>query len=698
MYSINNLKNKVLLSVLASITLLGAQELKNVEVYSTEVVQDNNIFHINNGIVVEYNGDIIIGNSAIYNKDENRLTLTEGATLFSKSGKRVNVKEFVINLDNDNIDFKNYFQIGKDDIWISSVKAKKVENIVNFKNALVSSCSVDNPDWMIGFDKAVYDTKTKELRLSDAKVYIKDIPIFYFPYLYLPLSKERRSGFLKPKIANMSDEGVLIGQPYFWAINRSQDLEIIPQIRTKRGYGVYATYRFYHDKDAYGVIKAGYFKDKKKYTNKYNIRYNKHYGVEAYYKNNTLIDSLSKNGYQNALYINAAKITDRDYLRLQVKNGIGHLSNGNFLESRLNYFIKNNYIYGGINLRYFKYLNGDSNKETLHVLPNLHLHLPYNNLIYNNLSYSADLEVTNYTRELGNKALKVKFDLPLELHYSLFNNYLSLNISEEIEATTYDFYNVPIEQKKYSSIVANHKIDLTSEVSKVYDSGIHTALFSLIYTKSSILSEKWMKFKSIPQILKTDFIDDIPFDSKLTFRTHQFWESLNSDLNIDYILDAHYYIKEGKLRDIKQEINIDYKKWSLYSSFGYSFLYKKTTGIYNKLTYKDSDYSASLGFYWRKDFKSLETISKELTFAGTYNYSDKLDFRASASYDLKNKNLKNWELGTYLDKKCWSIDFSFGENIKPIVNSLGKRDSISNKYFKVELTILPFGLSYAGGS
>ncbi len=688
----------ILATLLLGSTFVEAIESKDVEVFTTNIKEENNTFYIDGGVVIEYDGDIITANNGIYNKNNSTLTLKGGATLISKSGKRVNAKEFVINLDNDHILFKDFFQIDKEDIWISGIEAKKEENIVKFKNALVSSCVVENPDWMIGFDKAIYDTTTKELKLSDAKVYIKDIPIFYFPYLYLPLSKDRRSGFLRPKYANMSDEGSLLELPYFWAISKSQDLEIDPQIRTKRGYGLYATYRFFHAKDAYGTIKAGFFNDKKSYTDKYNIRYNKHYGVELLYKNYTLIDALSKKGYQNALYINGVHLSDRDYISLQNRNYLKHFSTGSFLESRLNYFVKNNYFYSGVNFRYFKYLNGDNNKDTLHLLPNLHLHLPHNNLIYNNLSYSADLTATNYTRDLGNKSFKVKFEVPLELHYSLFSHYLNLNISEDIVATAYDFYNVPIEQKKYSSIVANHKIELATDLTKVYDSAIHTAMFSLIYTKSTIISEDWMKYRSIPQSLKSDFIDEIPFDSKLTFRTHQYWKSLKKGVSLKYILDAHYYFKENKLRDLKQEFTLSYKKWSLYSEFGYSFKYNKTTGIYNKIKYKDKKYGASLGFYWKKDYETLETTSKDLTASAYYKYDENLRFRASAAYDFRNKSLRNWQVGSFLDKKCWSIDLSFGENIKPIINKAGNRDSISNKYFKVQFTLLPFGLSYAGGS
>jgi len=675
--------------------LLFAQTTNEIEVYANSVVDHGNNAEITGGVVIEYKGDLLSAKSAKYDKANNRLILNDSVTIIGKSGKRINAKELTVNLDNDHIKFKDFFEIDKEDIWISSTKAKQEENIYNLQNALFSSCDVNNPDWMVGFDKAVYDTKTKMLKLSDAKVYIKDIPVFYFPYIPLYLGKERKTGLLRPVWGNINDEGYLYEQPFFWAISKSQDLEINPQIRTKRGSGLYLTYRFVHAKDAKGTIKAGYFKDKLSYTNKYNLKYKKHYGVEIDYTNGSVIDSLSTDGYENKLYLNGIYFSDGDYVGLQI-NRLNHYKIGSYYDSRANYFIRNNYFYSGIGFRYFKSDNSVNNDNTIQILPNLHFHIPYTNILFNNLSYSADLAVTNYTRKEGTKALRVKLKAPLEMHFSMFNNYLNLNIAEEIESSGYDFYNVPIDQKKYSSIVMNHKIELASELTKVYDSGIHTMLNSVTFTKSSLMSDEWMKYSEIPQNLKNDFIDDIPFASKLTFRTHQFWQSFaKKGLNIDYILEAHYYFKEHKLRDLTQEFSIDYKNWSIYSQIGYSFLHKKTTGIYNKLGYDNNKYGLFLSYLWKKDYLSLETVSKDLGVDGYYNFNDNLKLRASASYDLKNKNLKNWEIGSNYNKHCWDLDISFGEDIRPVIKSDGSRGSISNNYIKAQITILPFGFSYS---
>ncbi len=680
----------LLLSVLLS-GLLLANEYKDVEVYANSVIQHNNKADISGGVVVVYDGDILKAKSGKYDANSKVLILNGNVIIISKDGKRVNAKTLRINLDDNKIVFKDFFLLNKENVWFVAKNAQKQSNQIKLQNALFSSCNVDNPDWSIAFSKATYDTKSKELRINNAVAYIKKIPVFYFPYLYMPLSRDRKTGFLMPSFAYTNDEGFQYSQPFFWAIAKNQDLELDPQVRLNRGRGIFATYRLVDSKDSFLQIRAGYFKDKDSYTKKHNLKYKKHYGAELNYINNTLIDPLSRNGFENKLYVNSIYMSDTDYLNLQVGDKLYHHSLGSYYDSRLNYYIKNNYFYTGITLDYFKDTTKVDNRETLQILPKLHFHIPYTNIIYNNLSYMVDASLTNYTRQSGTKAFKAKFQLPLEMHFSLFSGYLNLNLSEELEATGYDFYNVPITQKKYSSVVANHKVELSSEVSKLYKSGMHTAFLSATYTKSSILSEKWMDYKDIPQSLKLDFVDDVPFESKVTFRTHQYWHSFTNKLDINYILEAHYYPQESKLRDLEQEIDVKYKNWSFYSKINYSLVHSKATDVYNRIGYSTALYGLYIAGLRKRDLQSFETLTKEISAGGYYNYSDNLKFRASAAYDLKDNNLKNWEVGTYLNRNCWSVDFSFGQNIRPVIKSDGSRGSISNNYFQIQFKVLPFG-------
>ncbi len=681
---------KLILSSLVASSLL-ASEFKDVEVYANSIKQHQDIVDIKGGVVIVYDGDVFSAKEGVYRVSSKTIELKRDVLIVSKDGKRVKANSLKVNLDNNNIIFKDAFLIDKQNIWFLAKEAYKEDNNITINNAIFSSCCIDNPDWSIGFSKATYNTDDKILEINDAVAYVKEIPIFYFPYLYLPLVHKRKSGLLIPSFSYSKDEGFLYSQPIYLAISRSQDLEVSPQVRTNRGYGAYLTYRIADNIDSYGEFKVGYFKDKSSYRNKHNLKYKEHYGAEAYYLNNSLIDTLSKRGYENKLYLNAIYMSDIDYINLQVDNKMSHHQLGSYYESRLNYYIKNDYFFSGISFKYYKDTTKEDNSDTLQILPKLHFHIPYTNILYNNLSFLVDATITNFTRKSGTKSLKAQIRIPLELHLSFFSGYLSLNISEELEATGYDFYNVSIAQKKYSSVVLNHKVELSSDLTKVYKSGVHNALFSLTYTKSSIVDERWMKYNEIPQNLKVDFVDNIPFNSKVTFRTHQYWHSFNNNFDINYILEAHYYPQESKLRDLEQEVDIKYKNWHFYSKLGYSFVHKQTTEIYNKIGYANATYGLFFTALWKKDILSFETITKEIGLSAYYNYSDNLKFRGEVAYNIKDKNLKNWEIGTYLDRKCWSVEFAFGQDIRPVIAADGSKSSISNNYFKVQLKVLPFG-------
>ncbi len=672
---------------------LFASEEKIVEVYAKNVEQNATTALIHDEIEVHYDGKVLYANDGIYRFKQKKLFLKGDVKIIDPLEKKtIYADSLDVEFDTEKILFKKFFEIDKEDVWVKAQKAIKQKEKIDLENAIFSSCKVKTPDWKIVFSKAKYDLKEKKLKLYDAKVYIKKFPIFYLPYLPLNLSKERRSGFLTPTFDYSEDEGFAYSQPYFWAISKSQDLEITPQIRTQRGYGIYSTYRFVDTKYSFGKIRVGYFKDLDSFTKEHNLKYNKHYGVEIYYRNKNLLPFLTQAGYKNALYINALQFNDTEYLNLQFKDKMAHHKVGSFYESRVNFFLQSESFYAGAYLKYFKDTTKSDNSSTLQILPELEFATSYKSLIANNFYYKAIVSLSNYTRDEGSKALKLKFQAPLEFHISLFNDFVSFNATEEIEATGYDFYNVPIEQKKYSSLVLNSKVNLSTELIKNYKNATHIVELGATYIKSQILSQDFMKYEEIPDDLKSDFVDDIPFDSKIDFRLHQYWFS--QDLKIDHIVDLDYYFNDNKFRDLHQEFKINYKNWFFNSNIRYSFLHSQTTDINNKIGYNGSKFGLWLGFLWKKDYLSLETVSKELQAGAYYNYNSNLKFDAKIAYNIKDTTLKEWRVHSFYKRKCWSLDFTLGQDIRPVIKSDGSRGSISNNFVQFQVTILPFGQSF----
>ena len=110
-------------------------------------------------------------------------------------------------------------------------------------DGIITSCQLPKPKWEYHPATAVVEVG------GDAKLYhstlrIKGIPVFYFPYVQHPVDKlGRQSGFLIPAIGQSNTKGFIIGDSYYWAINRNSDAEIGGFYFSSRGWAQTANYR-----------------------------------------------------------------------------------------------------------------------------------------------------------------------------------------------------------------------------------------------------------------------------------------------------------------------------------------------------------------------------------------------------------------------------------------------------------------------
>ncbi len=126
-------------------------------------------------------------------------------------------------------------------------------------HGIITSCRLPNPKWE--FHPA---TATVEVG-GDAKMYhstlrIKGIPVFYFPYVQHPVDNlGRKSGLLIPAIGQSNTKGTILGDAFYWAINRNSDAEIGGYYFSSRGWAQVGNYRnigwhYQLHAEYYGVI------------------------------------------------------------------------------------------------------------------------------------------------------------------------------------------------------------------------------------------------------------------------------------------------------------------------------------------------------------------------------------------------------------------------------------------------------------
>ena len=87
---------------------------------------------------------------------------------------------------------------------------------------------IDSKQINVGED-AVFGTA------RNAVVRIKDVPVFYLPWMRFPVSDARQSGWLFPDIGYSGQDGLQFGAPYYFNIAPQTDATVTPRLFSKRG-------------------------------------------------------------------------------------------------------------------------------------------------------------------------------------------------------------------------------------------------------------------------------------------------------------------------------------------------------------------------------------------------------------------------------------------------------------------------------
>jgi LPS-assembly protein len=124
----------------------------------------------------------------------------------------------------------------------------------------VTTCELPRPKWTFNAHKVVVETG------GNAQVYrsgfrIRGVPVFYFPFAAFPTDRlARQSGFLIPSFGRSSVKGTILGDSFYWAINRSADATVGAEYYSQRGWAQRGEFRArpsdtaYVDLTYFGVI------------------------------------------------------------------------------------------------------------------------------------------------------------------------------------------------------------------------------------------------------------------------------------------------------------------------------------------------------------------------------------------------------------------------------------------------------------
>ena len=124
----------------------------------------------------------------------------------------------------------------------------------------ITTCELPHPKWKYEARKVSVDVGGNAT-IHHSTFLLHGLPVLYFPYATYPVDREaRETGFLIPTIGRSSTRGNIIGDAFYWAINRSMDGMIGAEYLSKRGWSQRGEFRArpsdtsYVDLTYYGVI------------------------------------------------------------------------------------------------------------------------------------------------------------------------------------------------------------------------------------------------------------------------------------------------------------------------------------------------------------------------------------------------------------------------------------------------------------
>lgn len=122
--------------------------------------------------------------------------------------------------------------------------------ITNLPNASYTTCQPNNNTWYLKAKKIQFNKNNGIAKAWHTKMYIKNIPIMYVPYISFPIDRKRHTGFLLPTLESNSKNGLSFGVPFYWNIADNYDYTINPIYMKKRGLKLNNQFRYLSDKAA----------------------------------------------------------------------------------------------------------------------------------------------------------------------------------------------------------------------------------------------------------------------------------------------------------------------------------------------------------------------------------------------------------------------------------------------------------------
>ncbi|MGK3495000.1 LPS assembly protein LptD [Citrobacter youngae] len=141
-----------------------------------------------------------------------------------------------LNTKDTNIWEGDYQMVGRQGRGKADLMKQRGENRYTIlENGSFTSCLPGSNTWSVVGSEVIHDREEQVAEIWNARFKLGPVPVFYSPYLQLPVGDKRRSGFLIPNAKYSTKNYFEFYLPYYWNIAPNMDATITPHYMHRRG-------------------------------------------------------------------------------------------------------------------------------------------------------------------------------------------------------------------------------------------------------------------------------------------------------------------------------------------------------------------------------------------------------------------------------------------------------------------------------
>ena len=193
--------------------------------------------------------------------DRDTMTVqAEGDVVFDQGPQRIAGQRLDFDLEQRTGTFWQATAFVHPDYYFSGdIISKTGPNDFAVDNGIFTSCTGDkSPDWSFAMSSAEVEVEGYA-RVKNARLRVKKLPVFYWPYMLWPAKTERTSGLLVPNIGYSRRRGEYLGLAWYQVLGPSYDNTVYVDGYSEGFYGAGDEFRYRPSETTKGNARFYYF-------------------------------------------------------------------------------------------------------------------------------------------------------------------------------------------------------------------------------------------------------------------------------------------------------------------------------------------------------------------------------------------------------------------------------------------------------